>query len=327
MSDSPIGIELDTDTLVLTRGRDFKWSFENLDTSVDPKGVPVDFPAGDLFFEIQTGGENNSTQIITQSGTASGSYWLTLDTDISAELAYDSAEAVVQGAIEALPGVGAGNVEVTASYIPEWFFEVNFNAALHLSPLIIQAFTAAMDVAFAGVNFFASLAGVHFDIQGSYAPNQFTATVTLQGSLLEQEFANIAITAMAAAVQTALGAVSIFTGKIASVVEFYAPIRTFHVEFVNGKKWTPVSKLVPTTTQLTGHNPKMSVDQISPGKSPVTLWHLDIAGSIASLKVESENADLIQPRTLWQLVFLPEGEAAGGDPVALGRVHVQGAAR
>ena len=48
-----IGIDTDSDTLVLWRGRDFKWTFENL----DPTGASIDYPAGDLYFEIYAGGE------------------------------------------------------------------------------------------------------------------------------------------------------------------------------------------------------------------------------------------------------------------------------
>ncbi|QHB41187.1 hypothetical protein SEA_CHUPACABRA_3 [Mycobacterium phage Chupacabra] len=54
---SVIGPQLDQDTLVLTRGRDFKWSFENLDAT----GQPVDFPAGSLFFEFENGTKWNFT--------------------------------------------------------------------------------------------------------------------------------------------------------------------------------------------------------------------------------------------------------------------------
>ncbi|QJD52219.1 hypothetical protein PBI_JF2_3 [Mycobacterium phage JF2] len=58
--------------------------------------------------------------------------------------------------------------------------------------------------------------------------------------------------------------------------------------------------------------------------SPKTLWDFVIDGSPATIKVESEDADLIPARTKWQLVFLPDGEAGGGDPIALGTVQVQG---
>lgn len=57
--------------------------------------------------------------------------------------------------------------------------------------------------------------------------------------------------------------------------------------------------------------------------APAVKWPFAIAGSEAVLKIESEIVDTIPDRTKWQLVFLPEGEAAGGDPVAIGTVKVQ----
>ncbi|GAB4584418.1 LtfC-like domain-containing protein [Nocardia sp. IFM 10818] len=45
-----IGDELPSDTLVLYKGRDFKWSFENL----DERGQAIPFPPGRLFFEFDT---------------------------------------------------------------------------------------------------------------------------------------------------------------------------------------------------------------------------------------------------------------------------------
>ena len=56
----------------------------------------------------------------------------------------------------------------------------------------------------------------------------------------------------------------------------------------------------------------------------VTLWTFTINGPVASLKTESEVVDTIPERTEWQLVFLPEGEPAGGDVLALGSVVRQG---
>lgn len=58
--------------------------------------------------------------------------------------------------------------------------------------------------------------------------------------------------------------------------------------------------------------------------SPVTQWPFTISADTATIKVESDQADLIPDRTKWQLVFLATGEAAGGDPVALGTVKRQG---
>lgn len=56
----------------------------------------------------------------------------------------------------------------------------------------------------------------------------------------------------------------------------------------------------------------------------LTHWTFVITGHAAALKIESTIVDLMLDRTEWQLVFLPTGEAAGGDVIALGKVYRQG---
>lgn len=58
--------------------------------------------------------------------------------------------------------------------------------------------------------------------------------------------------------------------------------------------------------------------------NPPVKWQFSIVADSAALKVESTEADKIAARTKWQLVWLPDGEAAGGDPIAYGTVVVQG---
>lgn len=58
-----------------------------------------------------------------------------------------------------------------------------------------------------------------------------------------------------------------------------------------------------------------------PETSPVTKWFFTIAGSLATLKVEHTAVALIPDRSNCQLVFLPTGEAAGGDPEWIGRLQ------
>jgi hypothetical protein len=55
-----------------------------------------------------------------------------------------------------------------------------------------------------------------------------------------------------------------------------------------------------------------------------TVWDFVIDGSVASIKVEHEQADLVPNRTKFQLVFLHEAEPAGGDPISMGTVQRQG---
>jgi hypothetical protein len=52
-------------------------------------------------------------------------------------------------------------------------------------------------------------------------------------------------------------------------------------------------------------------------------WFFEVDGGFASIKVESERADLVAARARWQLVFLPEGEPAGGVAWARGYVKVE----
>lgn len=62
--------------------------------------------------------------------------------------------------------------------------------------------------------------------------------------------------------------------------------------------------------------------EIATSPTPLT-WTFTISGASATLKVESTVVDTVPDRTKWQLVFMPTGEAAGGDPVAMGIVKVQ----
>jgi hypothetical protein len=63
--------------------------------------------------------------------------------------------------------------------------------------------------------------------------------------------------------------------------------------------------------------------ELDTGESP-TVWDFIIVDDVASLKIESTAADLIPARTEWQLVWLPDGEPAGGEAVAIGTVRRQG---
>ena len=57
--------------------------------------------------------------------------------------------------------------------------------------------------------------------------------------------------------------------------------------------------------------------------SPVkTVWAFTIVDSVASLKVESEDADKVPDRTSFIVRWLPAGELAGGQPLIIGKVRV-----
>ena len=98
----------------------------------------------------------------------------------------------------------------------------------------------------------------------------------------------------------------------------FAPDKLF---LTRGRDFKWAYKLVDCDGVATDFPPGRLYFEIS--TDPLTLWDFTIDGDVASIKVESEEADLIPNRTKWRLVFLPDGEAEGGDPVALGVVQVQ----
>ena len=103
----------------------------------------------------------------------------------------------------------------------------------------------------------------------------------------------------------------------------------YTVEFVGDAADMPHPQLVGDATDLENFvtglvlAPEVKTSVLELGQRPLTKWDFVIDGSTAELKVESEYVDRIQPRTKWQLVFLPDGEAAGGQAVARGSVTVQ----
>lgn len=318
-----IGVELGTDQLVLTRGRDFRWTFVNVDGSTPP--VPTNYPAGALYFELATRGEHNGRGHIDQQGANGGTYVLHQGADSSSSLPFDASQAVVKQAIEGFSAVGVGNVNVVGYYTPQWIFTVNWSGAMALSAGVVELFNSTVHAAFSALDFIVGGAGVTLD--GHYETSAFVFTMTLNGSLLEQELATFVagvIGTIISAINTALSAVATFTGFIGSISLIYAPLRHFTYEFINAKALTPMPAITGTSS-LTGQQPTLSVVQDVKGRAPFTIWPFTIAGSSASIKIESEDADTIGARTKWQLVFLPTGEPAGGDALARGTVWVQGA--
>ncbi|MDP7733654.1 LtfC-like domain-containing protein [Mycobacterium paragordonae] len=318
---SDIGVALDLDRLVLTRGRDFKWSFEN----VNAQGLPVDFPDGDLFFELGTHGEHNGAGHFEMYGADGGSYTVGIEGDagVSDPLPFDASEQVLKQAIEGLAGIGAGNVSVVGYFTPQWIFIVDWSDAMPLSAGVVELFNATVSAAFGALDFITGGLGVTLD--GHYESSSFVFRLTYKGSLLQQELINFVagvISNIIDVINTALTNIEIFSGEIANIDAIYAPIRRFYYEFVNDKALTPVNALT-VTPSLTGHTPSLTVTQDAKGRAPFTIWDFDITGSTASIKVESDDCDVIPSRTPWQLVFMPDGEASGGDPIARGKTWTQ----
>lgn len=436
-----IGIELDTDTLVLTRGRDFRWSFDNLDT--DGK-TPIDYPAGELFFELVTGGEHNAMQEVRVTGASGGVYRFEFDGETTGDIDYYDAtenphglDGDVTDALEALPNIGPGNVKVhPAQLFPVWQIDLTLNAGKNeiqqisftgnptggnfklgyagqvTSAIDFGAPAADVETALEAlstigtgnvrvtpvqgggyqVEFIGALAeqnvqqilayssGIDlslptwfFGLTGGFFPsvkvstvadgsakfteklvntlnktindlfNSFdamlgvdidyvvhdnlntTLKVTSLRAFTESDLITFSVDVTSTMVENFLNSVSTFVGMFDTIhVDFFWN-HVYKVEFIGELGNRPQPALVPDISDLEGLNDQQNVEVtvLAPGKERLTKWPFVIDGATASLKVESEDADKIPARTHWQLVFLPEGEAAGGDPIARGRVAVQ----
>lgn len=436
-----IGVDLHSGLLNLIRGRDFKWTFDNLDPVTKQ---PTDFAAGDLFFELDTGGQQNALQEVTIDQASGGTYTLSLGSHATAAIAYDEitvspedATPDIQSALEVLPNIGAGNVEVhPAQLFPVWEIDLTLNAGhneiqqikftgnptggsfklsygLFYTPVLafgapaatiktaLEALTGVgtgntnvtlltgggYQVEFVGTLAMTdvkqilgypigidTVAPYFFSLSGGVFPSIQTSTVVKGTAQFTDSMVNLLNTAVNnffnsfdsllgvdveykvidnlntvltatslvpftestlltfsvdvtdTLIESFLNSVSTLVGLFATIhVDFYWK-RVYQVEFVGDLATSPQSALVPNISSLTGLNSSqnIAVDVLQPGKERFTLWHFNVSGSTASIKVESDACDVILNRTNWQLVFLPSGEPAGGDPIALGRVRTRG---
>lgn len=323
---SNIGVALPLDQLVLTRGRDFKWSFENLDASTPPQ--PIEFPAGRLYFELQTRGETNSAQEVTVTQATGGTYKLGFGEVLTAPIDFNDVtdnphnlSGDITDALVALSTIGAGNVEVhPSSLIPVWEVELTLNAGHVLSEQLVNTLNTTLTALF---NTFAGLLGVtvDFTIQDNL---NLTVKVTSTRSFDEVGLITFAVDVTSTAITNALNAVADFVGVFDVLhVNFYW-IHKYTVEFTGELGLAPQPALAVDDSALTGiDTPYVSVNVIEPGRAPLTLWDFDIDGTLAHLKIESQAADQIATRTGFQLVWLPDGEEAGGDPISEGFVKIQ----
>ena len=426
---SNIGVNLNSDVLVLTRGRDFKWSFENL----DEHNLPVDFPPGDLYFELQTRGETNAIQEVKVEAASGGTYAFTFGGVTTVPIDYydvtsnpHSLAGDITDALEGLSSIGPGNVYVhPAKLIPVWELNINLNGGVNevqtitiggsptggtftlsyggdtTDPIAYNATAADVQAALFTINgigvgnvsvtgaaggpytvtFVSALAAqnvaqITADASGltSATTATVTANTTTKGvpaltepiinvinktvndffngfeSLLgvdvdfvvhdnanatlkvtslktfeESALITFVVNVTGNAIEQAFNAVPSLVGVLNTInIDFYWN-HVYQVEFVGTLGNAPQPALVPDTTLLTGLNGKqtVTVDILEPGKAPLTLWNFVITGSTATIKVESEEVNKILNRCDWQLVFLPQGEVAGGDPVGLGLVSVR----
>ncbi|QFP95490.1 hypothetical protein SEA_GAUGELDP_6 [Mycobacterium phage GaugeLDP] len=313
-----IGIRVDADSLVLWRGRDFKWTFENLDLN----GDPAPYPAGRLFFELQTGGEHNALHRVHITGATGGTYKLNVNGVDTPNIDFNDVSENPQG----LPGditdaletaLGAGNVEVhPVSLFPAWTLNFNLNSGKPLSEQLVNTINKAANDFF---DTFDQLLGVDVTMVVTDALN-FKLMVTSRRSFDEVGVVTFAVDVTSTAVKNFFNGFAGLVGAVNTVSTDFYWNRQYDIEFTGSLALQPIPPTTANITNLVGASKAITVSVEEPGKHPLTLWEFDIDGSVADIKIESDEADQIATRTKWQLVFLADGEEAGGDPIALGTV-------
>ncbi|QGJ87733.1 hypothetical protein SEA_LEOGANIA_6 [Mycobacterium phage Leogania] len=313
-----IGIRVDADSLVLWRGRDFKWNFENLDSHQNP----IPYPPGRLFFELQTGGEQNALHQVYVTGATSGTYTLNLNGVDTPAIDYNDVSENPQGlagdlqdAVDAALGVGNGLVHPVSLY-PAWTLNFTLNSSKPLSEQLVNTINKAANDFF---NTFDQLLGV--DVEMTVTDSlHFTLRVTSRRSFDEVGVVTFAVDVTSTAVKNFFNSFAGLVGSVSTVSTDFYWNRTYDIEFMGSLALQPVPMTTANITNLVGTYKAVTVTEVEPGVHPLTIWDFVIEDNIASIKIESEKADQIAERVKWQLVFLPEGEAAGGDPIARGVV-------
>ena len=312
----------DQDMLCLVTGRDFKATIENRDPVTK---ALVNWPSGSVFLELATGGEHNAVHRVYLTGATGGTYKLHVNGTDTPNIDYNDVSENPQGlagditdAIET--AVGAGNAVVhPVSLYPSWTLNFNLNSGHALTEQAVNTINKAVNDFF---NKFDQLFGVNIEMTVTDSLN-FKLQVTSIRSFDEVGIVTFAVNVIGTDVKNAVNAVSGMTGSVNTVsVDFYWN-RQYDIEFTGSLALQPIAATTANISSLTGTNKAITVSVEEPGKARLTIWPLTVTGSSASIKIESDEADKIQHRCKWQLVHLPTGEAAGGDPKQIGLVYRQ----
>ncbi|QGJ89708.1 hypothetical protein SEA_SUPERCHUNK_6 [Mycobacterium phage Superchunk] len=317
-----LGNPLDMEMLCLVKGRDFKWTIPHLDPVTKQ---PTPWPAGDLFLELETGGEHNALHRVALTGATGGTYTLNLNGTNTPAIDYNDVSENPQGlagdiqdAVDTALGAGNGLVH-PVSLFPAWTLNFNLNSGKPLTEQLVNTINKAANDFF---NTFDQLMGVDVRMVVTDSLN-FKLMVTSIRSFDEVGVVTFLVDVTATAVKNFFNGFAGLLGVVNTVnVDFYWN-RTYDIEFVGALSEKPIPASSANAAGLTGASKAVTVSVEEPGKARLTIWPFTVDGASASIKVESEEADKIPNRCRWQLVHMPTGEAAGGDPKQLGIVYRQ----
>ncbi|QFG04583.1 hypothetical protein PBI_KEZIACHARLES14_6 [Mycobacterium phage Keziacharles14] len=318
-----LGTFIKPEALYLTDRRDFEWTITNRDPKTKAE---IPWPAGTYTLELETRGEHNAVHQVYITGATGGTYTLNPGgLGSTAAIDYNDVSENPQGltgditdAVLAVVGSGNAIIHPTTLY-PSWTLNFNLNSGKPLSEQLVNTINKTANDFF---DTFDSLFGVDVEMTVTDALN-FKLQVTSIRSFDEVGVVTFAVDVTSTAVKNFFNAVAGLVGAVNTVsVDFYWN-RTYQIEFLGAY----AEKLMPATTanaaSLTGTNKRVEIDVVEPGKPKLTIYPFTVSGANATVKIESEAADLIGHRTKWQFVQLLTGEPAGGTAKQLGRVYRQ----
>jgi hypothetical protein len=308
--------------------------------------------------ELTINGPLNEIQHIQFTGNPTGGQFkLGFGFALTPAIDYGADPSAVKSALQQIPSIGTGNVKVTSDgakgYVVEFIGALAGKDQQQIMGFPIGIF---LDFGLTGgffpnikvttlVNGIGTVSQKYIDMLNKYIEQFFNSFDELLGvditlTLYENHNMMFKVKALngwdevdifSFLMQVTNDSIAAFLNQVSSIfgivnmlhVNFYWD-RHYNLEFINDWGNTPVS-VSGDGSGLSGiDNDQQVVDTvINPGKSRFEQWQFDIVDSLATVKVESESVNKILPRTIWQLVFLPEGEPRGGDPVALGQVLLQ----
>ncbi|QFG12507.1 hypothetical protein PBI_TOAKA_6 [Mycobacterium phage Toaka] len=316
-----LGTFIKPEALFLTDRRDFEWTIKNIDPRTK---VESPWPAGDYTLELETRGEHNAIHEVLITGATSGTYTLKVNNVDTAPIDYNDVSENPQGLAgdigDAIRGaVGDNAVVHPVTLYPSWTLNFNLNSGKPLTEQTVNTINKAVNDFF---DLFDQLFGVDIEMTVTDALN-FKLQVTSIRSFSEVGLVTFAVDVVGTNVKNFVNAVSGMAGTVNTVSTDFYWNRTYQIEFTNYLGLQPVVLTTANASGLGGTNKRVQVTVVRPGREKLTVFPFTVVGSSATVKIESDEADLIPNRCKWQFVQLLDGEPAGGTAKQLGRVYRQ----
>lgn len=231
-------------------------SIQYKDPGLPSQSISVEVDGTDIVVNLATGGGTNEVQTLTVLATG-GSFVLSFKGTATGTLPYNVSDTDLQAALESVPTIGSGNVDVSASAniytitfqgdlaatnVPLLVADGNRLTPIH--PRIVTATTTPGD-------------GTHNEVQTVSLQNAAVGTFTL--TFDGQTTSALAYGASAATVQTALRALSSITGTNVNVTKS-GDVYTLTFVGTLGDADQP-----QTTADASGLRPSATVVETTPG--------------------------------------------------------------